>query len=233
MKILVFTDLHGSLNALKALSQTQDFKQADKVVFLGDVTFGCSRPNECLDLLKQLKCDVYILGNNDSYICNHIPEADLETFSGGKLIQHEWMKKNISEENKEFMKTWPKSFKMTLNNKKFYFTHYQWEEFNNDTNVIDTPTEKNFEIRKEMFKNIEADYYILGHEHEQNYFTDGIKHYFCLGATGLKTPACYLLINSDENAIQLEEKYVDFDIYEEISLMDKAGYPYAKNKINN
>ena len=48
MKILVFSDVHGNLNALNALIETKDFKTADKIIFLGDVVFGASRPNECI-----------------------------------------------------------------------------------------------------------------------------------------------------------------------------------------
>ena len=86
MKILCFTDLHGSLNSLLALTKTEDFKNADRIIFLGDVVFGCSRPNECIDVINGLKCDC-IFGNNDKYIFDHVPKADLTEFDNVKTEQ--------------------------------------------------------------------------------------------------------------------------------------------------
>lgn len=231
MKILCFTDLHGSLNSLLALTKTDDFKNADKIIFLGDVVFGCSRPNECIDVINSLKCDC-IFGNNDKYIFDHVPKVDLSEFVNGKTEQMKWMSDNITESNKKVLRGWNKSIQLVIGGKKFYFTHYVWEDYDNDVNVIDTPSKLSLEARKQMFSNINADYYIFGHEHKTNYFTDGNKHYYCLGSIGLKNPGAYLVIECNNNKIQLNEKFVDFDINQEILLMDKAGYPYEKSKIN-
>jgi len=231
MKILVFTDLHGSLNSLKSLINTDDYKTADKIIFLGDVAIGCSRPNECIELLKKMNC-ICLLGNNDSYVVDHIPQVDFDEFSSDKIEMINWMIENISEENKKIIKSWSKDYSIVVDNKKLYFTHYVWEDYNNDINVIDTPSIKEFNTRKEMFKDINADYIFFGHEHKTNYFFNGSKHYFCLGTSGLKNPGSYLVININKNNdINLEEKFVNFDINEEIKLMDLAGYPYEKHKI--
>lgn len=230
MKILVFTDIHGSLNSLLSLKETEDFKNADKVIFLGDAVIGCSRPNECIELITKLNCEC-VVGNNDCYVCDHVPSVDQEEFSSEKIEQLRWMCNNVTEENKKILNSWNKSLEFVINDKKFYFTHYAWENYNNDVNVVDNPVELNFNSRKEMFEGIDADYYIFGHEHKTNYFTNGIRHYYCLGSLGLKNPGCYLVINIDENAIELHEKFVEFDLGEEIDLMDKKGYPYDKNKI--
>ena len=82
-----------------------------------------------------------------------------------------------------------------------------------------------------MFKDINADYIIFGHEHKTNYFYDKTKLFFCLGTLGLKSPGSYLIIEDRDGSINLTEKFIEFDINEEIDLMDIAGYPYNKNKI--
>ena len=94
----------------------------------------------------------------------------------------------------------------------------------------DSPTPFNVDGIKEMFKDIDSDYYFFGHEHNSNYFYDDKKHFYCVGTLGLRNPGCYLVVNVDDK-VTIEEKYIEFDIDEEIKLMDKAGYPYAKNKI--
>lgn len=231
MKILVFTDVHGSLNALHAIEETKDFKTADKKIFLGDVVFGCSRPNECVEFLKKNKCTC-ILGNNDSYVVDHIPEVDVAEFDSEKLVQMDWIRDILLESNKKIISSWPREVKMTIDGKKFVFMHYPWENYNNDINVIDSPLVPNVQIRKEMFSRFDADYIIFGHEHQTSYFTDGQKHYFCIGSLGLKVHAPYLMIDTNNGEkVDMQEKFVQFDIDEEIRLMDLAGYPYAKNKL--
>lgn len=230
MKILVFSDLHGSLNALKELIKTDDFKYADKRIFLGDVAFGCSRPNECLKLIQQCDCEC-ILGNNDFYITDYIPKSDEKTFNQNKMIQFEWMKKNIGEDGKRILKSWKKEITLKVNDKTLYFSHYAYNP-NCDDSIQEKPDIINFDSRFKMFEHIDADYYFLGHEHESNYYHDGNKHFYCVGTLGLKNPGSYVIINCEGNDITIEEKYIKFDIYEEIKLMDEAGYPYDKNKIN-
>lgn len=230
MKVVVFTDVHGSLNSLKAFMDLEDFKTADKIVFLGDVSLGCSRANECIDLLKTIDC-VCLLGNNDGYVADHIPEVDRAEFDNVKLEMIDWMRGHISDANKDYMKSWPREYYMNINGKVLYFTHYVWENCNNDINVIDSPKTKDLSSRKEMFKDIKADYIIFGHEHKPSYFVDNDRHYYCLDTMGLKCPGAYLVINARGDKIKLEEKFVDFDINEEIDLMDKAGYKYNKSKI--
>lgn len=231
MKIVVFTDIHGSFNSLIQLFSTDDFKNADKKIFLGDVVVCCSRPNQCVTLLKNSDC-ICLLGNNDMYVVDHIPKEDYITFSPSKLKQIDWMKANLSEENKRIISSWPRDYYLPVGNKKLYFTHYAWEHFNNDTNVVDTPKIINFSTRKKMFENIDADYIFFGHEHISNYHYDDKKHFFCIGTLGLRNPGCYLLIDIDNENMKIEEKFINFDIKEEINLMDIAGYPYNKKRID-
>jgi predicted phosphodiesterase len=231
MRLLVFSDVHGSLSALEALMNTGDFKNSDKVIFLGDVVMGCSRPNECIKLLHDKQC-ICLLGNNDSYICDHIPLVDLGEFDDVKCEQIDYMRNIVSDENKMIMKSWKKDLYLNIKNRKFYFTHYLWERYNDDFNVVDTPNDRSGNAYFEMFKEIKADYVIFGHEHVPGVFCKGKKNFYCVGTLGLKNPGCYLVMDIGENGIVVEERKISFDIENEIKLMDKAGYPYGKDKIN-
>ncbi len=229
MKILVFSDIHGNLNCLKTLIDTDDWKNASLRIFLGDACVCFNRPNECIDLLQKLDCKK-ILGNNDQYACDHIPKINYDALPAGKLEQLDYMCKAITEENKQKARSWQKDISMELFGKKFYFTHYVWEKRNGDENVLTTPKEKSFCVRAKMFENIDADYYFFGHEHKENHFTDGKKHFYCLGSLGLVNPGYYLIINVDESGVKVTEKYLVHNIKEEIDLMKKAGYQYNKKR---
>ncbi len=230
MKILVFTDLHGNLNSLNALLNTDDYKTADQTIFLGDVTFGCSRANECITLLNQenITC---ILGNNDRYIAyNHIADKEQHTFNEGKHKQMQYMLDNISPENKEIMKSWLMDLNINVYGKTLYFTHYPWLDTNSDPYASPCPKEHTIKTIEPLFKDISADFIIFGHEHKK-YLLTGKTTYYCIDTIGLKQPGDYLVIHCSEDGIDFDYKYLDFDLNSEIKLIDKAGYPYDKNKV--
>ena len=197
---------------------------------MGDVCIGCSRPNECIQLLDKLDCEK-IIGNNDIYVCDHIPKVDLKEFSKEKVAQTQYMQNLVSPENKKIVMSWKKDLSLNVHGKQLYFTHYPWEQYDNDENVIDPPKEFSFSSRKEMFPNHQEEFIFFGHEHKENNFSNGKQHFYCVGTLGLKCPGYYLIIDANENGINVEEKYIYFDINEEIDLMDKANYPYEKDKI--
>ena len=231
MKILVFTDLHGSLNALNALLQTEDYKTADKTIFLGDVTFGCSRANDCINLLNKenITC---ILGNNDRYIVyNHIAEKEKHTFNDGKTKQMQYMLENISQDNKDIMKSWLMDLELNIFGKTLYFTHYPWLDIDTDPYASPCPEEHTLETVKPLFNGINADYIIFGHEHKNYMLEDQETTYYCIDTLGLKEPANYLVIDCKENKFEFNCKHLNFDLDSEIILIDKAGYPYDKNKV--
>ncbi len=230
MKLFIFTDVHSNLNALKAIMSTEDFKTADQRIFLGDVMFGCSRPNECTELLRNMNITC-ILGNNDGYIFDHLPKEAEQFFNETKFKQMEYFNKVVKKENLDFMSTWLRDLYIRIGEKTLYFTHYPWEQMDTDPILVDIPKILSFEAREAQFQGIEADYYIFGHEHKPSYFTKNDKHYYCLG-TCLLPPAPYLVINIDKDNITLEEKTIDFDLNEEIDMMEKAQYPYCKRTFN-
>lgn len=229
MKLFVFTDIHGNLSALKDLSNTKDFIEADKRIFLGDIIAGYSRPNECIEYLQKLDCE-YVLGNNDSYVCDHIPLEEYQLMSPQKLKQIEYFIDLVKPENKKWVLSKNKELYLEVSDKKFYFVHYPWDS---PDNIIDSPVKKNLEERQKMFSNIEADYIIFGHEHYQsNCFEDGKKLYYCLGSAGIKNPSPYLVIDiGDDGKVNIEEKSIPNNLDLEVDLTEIAGYPYNKNKL--
>ena len=83
MKILVYSDVHGNKYALEELQKTQDYKNADLRVFLGDAVAMCPYPNECLEKIWQ-SGDVFLLGNHDSYCVYGLPEEEYAYFKADK-----------------------------------------------------------------------------------------------------------------------------------------------------
>ena len=131
------------------------------------------------------------------------------------------MKSILTNENKKEILSWGMDYNLNIDNIKFYFTHYAWENYNNDVNVVDSPINPTLQDREKAFKDIDADYIIFGHEHKSNCFFGENKVYYCLGSLGLKSPSGYLLIEIENGEVNLQEKQIKHDINYEIELMDK------------
>ncbi len=75
MKIFVFSDLHGDVDALKIILQAINREQPNKVVFCGDLFGGWGSTDKILPLLGQIDAVTYFVrGNNDVFY----PNADVD-----------------------------------------------------------------------------------------------------------------------------------------------------------
>lgn len=206
MKICVFTDIHGNIDALNMLMQTEDFKSADLKICLGDAVVMGSYPNECCEALLDNKC-IWLMGNHDSYIANGLPEEEYKFFLPDKVAHINYMRSVIKDKYKNIMKNLPKDYMVNVENKKLYFTHYIWETWDN---VVDTPEIPTIENISEIYKNIEADYIFYGHEHKFSHFKDSQKEYICVGSLGLIYPGHYTVIETEEKNIKIKHKTINY-----------------------
>ena len=62
MRILIISDIHGNMDALKKVVENENF---DEVWFLGDFTDYGPEPHEVYDYLRDLDPEVWIMGNHD------------------------------------------------------------------------------------------------------------------------------------------------------------------------
>jgi protein phosphatase len=69
IKILVFGDIHGNAEALRAVMDAE--KKFDHAVFLGDALLSGPQANETAQLLNELGPDVSIMGNHDEEVFDH------------------------------------------------------------------------------------------------------------------------------------------------------------------
>lgn len=78
MKILVFADFHGSINALNKAVEISQRERCDKVVVCGDM-FGWSNPSEVVNALQKLDGVPYLVkGNNDWSAAADLLPCELE-----------------------------------------------------------------------------------------------------------------------------------------------------------
>ncbi len=221
MKILVYSDVHGNYSSLMQLIKEPDYQDSDIKISLGDTIVDYSRPNECIEFIEENA--LAIIGNNDVFVCDHIPKQGLINFSTRKQTQIKFMSRLVTNENKIIVSSWMKELAITIGSHKLYFTHYNWIS---DDDVDEEPRIKSFFTRDYMFGGIDAEYVFFGHEHKANHFSENGKHYYCVGSLGLEYDAYYLTIEIDDSDnISIKDHYFKHDLdYEdklEIELKEK------------
>ena len=225
MKILVYSDVHGNKYALEELHKTQNYKNADLRVFLGDAVAICPYPNECLEKIWQ-SGDVFLLGNHDSYCAYGLPEEEYIYFKADKKEHQSYMRNKTLSEFREKLKSMPKMYALNYDGIKFCFIHYAWET---ERLVMDDPDDPNAPTVKtaNLFKNIDADYIIFGHNHKPAQFDCDNKKYICVGSLGMKYLGNYVIININDGKVKIESKKISFDVEKLKKDMLKENYPRA------
>lgn len=100
MRYLIFADIHGNLEALRAVLKFVQKKKVDYYIFLGDLIGYGASPNEIIQKIHNLKPISMIRGNHDKAVC----ELDsIETFNPIAASAILWTKTNILKKNMLFL----------------------------------------------------------------------------------------------------------------------------------
>lgn len=227
MKICIFTDIHANLDALIKLMDTNDFKNSDVKICLGDAVVMGPFPNECCKALLDNNC-IWLMGNHDSYIANGLPEEEYKYFKQDKIDHQNYMREVVEDKYKQIMKNLPKEYVINAGDKKLYFTHYMWETWDNVIDNPETPTAENI---SDIFKEVEADYIFYGHEHHASHFKRDNKELVCVGALGMVYPGHYTIVDIVGNNIQITHKTISFDLGKYKQDILSANYPRAEKYV--
>ena len=103
MKIALISDIHSNLEALESVLREIEKQKPDKIVCLGDVVGYGANPNECCELVRRY-CDICLLGNHDAAVCG---KTDTSYFVEHARISAEWTKRELSDENIEWLSSLP------------------------------------------------------------------------------------------------------------------------------
>ncbi len=121
MRILILSDIHGNLDALKTILNSERY---DAVWFLGDLTDYGPEPHMVLDTLRDLRPEVWVMGNHD-YANAHGVDCgcgekthDLSVYTRENITQ-----KLLTKEDLEFLKSIPLYREIRMDARDFYFVH--------------------------------------------------------------------------------------------------------------
>lgn len=100
MRFLVFSDIHGNIEALEALLKFISRKKIDHYLYLGDLVGYGASPDETIERVRRLEPLSIIRGNHDKAVCGL---DAIETFNPMAALAIAWCRKTLSREHSRYL----------------------------------------------------------------------------------------------------------------------------------
>ena len=192
MRIAVFSDIHGNLQALKSVLEQIREKTPDKIVFLGDIFQRGNEEVECLELLKNSEI-VCIKGNCELYLGNGVDiDPDVEYLKD----YYDSAREKLSDEQLQFVKQMPLFYEMKCFGHNMLFAHFLFLDVNAAYPFYQLSSLKDgtFDNACESEEVKRYELVVIGHCH-QNFVKGNV---VSVSASGLENPS-FLLIDADDD----------------------------------
>lgn len=105
MRIAVFSDIHGNLEALQTALNYLTDQKIKQCLCLGDIVGYGANPNECVKVIKEMNC-LSVAGNHDFGV---LEKTDISNFHHAAQDAIFWIRKQIATEVKEYLENLPVS----------------------------------------------------------------------------------------------------------------------------
>lgn len=103
MKWAILSDVHGNLEAFRAVIADLRAEGAERIAFLGDAVGYGADPEECLQLLEEL-AEIIVAGNHDY---GAVGLTDVSYFNPAAKAAILWTGRKLPEERKSYLRRLP------------------------------------------------------------------------------------------------------------------------------
>lgn len=142
---------------------------------------------------------------------------------------YEDLKNSLSSSSIEFIYSLPKEIIYEIEGKKLYIAHYPMNE---DGSFRKHIKKANVDENEEMFSGINADIYLYGHTHVENYNVKNNKLYINPGALGCPEQtdcARYGILNINKESIDYTQLKVEYNVQEVIDEIETMKFTNYKS----
>ena len=197
MKIAVFSDIHGNLEALKKTLERIGEENADRIVFLGDIFQRGHEETECLELLKD-RGILCLKGNCELYVEHGVDvDPDVEYLRE----YYDGIRAKLTDEQMAFIRQMPLFHECECNGHTLCFSHFLFSDIHVAYPFLQLADLKNgvFDRTCEREEVRKYDLVAIGHCHRN--FVKG--NVVSVSAAGLEG-ASYLLIDVNQDGVSFE-----------------------------
>ncbi len=227
MKLAIFGDIHGNIEALKRAYDEALRHNPDKMYHLGDLGGYAPFVNEVVDFLIEHHIDG-VQGNYDETVANdreHCGCKYEDPFQAERANQgFNWTKAHATERSKDYMRALPFEIRFEAEGKKVLIFHATPKK--NNLYWYEDREEKFF---KEMAEKADADVYIYGHTHKPYRKDLYGKVFINAGSVGKPKDGdnrtCVTLLDIEKEIIKSEFIRIPYDIEKTASAIITSGLP--------
>lgn len=231
MKIAVISDIHGNIEALDAVLNDIKKENCEKIFCLGDLAMAGSEPSLTIHKIQTLLRDldfILIQGNTDLYLSSYSEELLQKIKNTNEIMANafEADSKELSDEDKQFLKDLPDKKELVLNGIKILLVHGSPRKI--DENIFpNLPIEK----VQEMISDTDADLIFCGHTHMPcGYQTNTKQTVVNVGSVGRpfseEPKSCYVVLdlNDEKKSFEIKHKLINYDYESAASKLEKRGF---------
>jgi len=234
MKIAMLGDIHGNLEALKAVYAEAVSRGVGKIYHLGDLGGYAPFVNEVVDFLLERGVEG-VQGNYDETVANNREHCGCKYEDPLQAemaeLGFQWTKEHASPESKQYMKDLPFEIRLTVAGKKVLIFHASPKK--NNLYWYEDGPEKFF---REMAGKVDADVLIYGHTHRPYRKDLEGKAFINAGSVGKPkdgdTRACLTMVEITGSGVKTEFLRVPYDIEKTATAIIQSGLPpYFADKL--
>lgn len=227
MKIAVFGDIHGNIEALTAAYEAARAAGAEKIFHLGDLGGYSPFVNEVVDFLAERRIEG-VQGNYDETVahdrehCGCKYEDPVQEEMANKSF--EWTKQHASRTTKEHLGKLPFTISIDVEGRKVQLFHATPSK--NNLYWYEERAEKFF---REMAEKTEADVMIYGHTHKPYRKDFNGRVFINAGSVGKPKDgdprACVALVDITGDTVNVEFLRVPYDVDKAARAIEASGLP--------
>jgi putative phosphoesterase len=227
MKVAVFGDIHGNIEALAAAYSAVQLLKPEKVYHLGDLGGYSPFVNEVVAFLREHTIEG-VQGNHDETVANDREhcgckyEDPIQEEMANKSF--EWTKKHASSEVKEYLRKLPFSISLVAEGKRVLLFHATPSK--NNLYWFEKRSDKFF---REMAEKTDADVMIYGHTHKPYRKDFGGKVFVNAGSVGKPKDgdprACVTMLTITADKVNVEFLRVPYDVQKTADAIVASGLP--------
>lgn len=229
MRYAILSDIHGNLDALKAVLGASDRETVDAYVCLGDIVGYGPQPSECLHEIRKYAGTV-VAGNHDLAVCEKLNLSNFNVLAREAIL---WTRGKLTADDNEFLSNLPLEERL----EGFHAVHgtlYAPELFD----YVQTSYDAYLSMAR-----MDAPLCVVGHSHVPVTFVQGDVIGYSLGEAIKIAPdqkaivnvgsvgqprdkdprACYAIYDTEKQTVRIRR--VSYDIESVVAKIREAGLP--------
>ncbi|MEA4811233.1 MAG: metallophosphoesterase [Anaerolineaceae bacterium] len=221
MRIAVFSDIHGNLEAFQACLEDARKRKPDLMVMLGDYVNGAPNPKECWELAKG-EGDIVLKGNHERYLFDFNTPREMPDWQTQWFTPMRWSARNFTQADFDTMAALPMSWHTEeCGGLEFVHSSLISDNYTPWPSLTKDDYQKHFAPSK-------APYIIRGHNHIFISFEMGGKRIDQIGSVGFpldgRIEAEYALLEGDpQKGWKMEPRFIPYDVESMLARFHSSG----------